>query len=243
MDVNSKYLIMLDTLMDTRLGTILQQNNEYIGNIKPDEYMARVDDTVLARYNPEFNELWRRRTTEVLEFSMRTYFVNKALEDIVGDQRDAHMAFPDRTYTLDINIWPYSANEEERVILKEVMQALFPTIETINIVYVSLQQMSPAWMCAMNYTMVAMYEFVAWVDYHRNAFANEERYDGPLIVGPRLKDPKLVDIDINSLPQTVRDVIAKGKEWELVEAAFGERLAVRLYPAWYFSSVMHAPAA
>lgn len=161
-------MIDLDSLFDTRLGTIILNYNDQINTIfRSDRYHNRLDDSFNnAIDKDEFYKYYALRDKRTLRESTLTIMV-----DIVKDfVRDVHLS--DTTTPIIfypkilVNIYPYDLTEEEQNIIAAGLSSYLKDKVEIEIVNMDYNAISIDFV--NNISVLVMYEYHKWLDTQTN---------------------------------------------------------------------------
>lgn len=169
--MKEKILVDLDSLLDTRIALLNEIHPKALGHILP-IYDKREHD-IFSQYSefiPEgvYEERHKNRTKAILKNSYRTgipEFINTLLTRV--------KAGPVHTVEIDINIYPYELEPEEKYVIAESMGELLSC--DVNVISVSLDFLPP--MKLDEYMAVIMYNFTEWFGLHGTAVINGKPLD------------------------------------------------------------------
>lgn len=231
----SRYLIELDVLLDTRLGTVDVMGKN--ASIDRGAYTVRQDDTMLRKIHGWVSR-YKNRDLEVLANSLRTKMVHIANDMILSDQVDPSYAFPDRTYHLQINTYPYDLDEGFRQELLSVMYELFPTVPDIKLVYFSNSVLTPKFLEQSKIDVTVMYDFDSWLKLHKNAIESET-HPKTLIIAPMLCTELVSKEKLDTMEPEIKKIYQNpNTRFAAFEQAIAERIAVTFYPVHYFCNAL-----
>ncbi len=192
----SGFMIPLDILLDTRMGTIGKMNLELAGKLNTHAYRNRQNDDFEGISREEFKAAYAKRDVETLQHSLVTAFppvLRRIVQEMaLGDGTEFHPEMP-RIY---INTWPYQLAEEELtelgLIMASILNTPFVEIELIN---KSLEELTPEY-CLDMFKFMAMYlEYNAWLDLHRFAL-HKNSMEHVVLFAPAMYD--------NAIPTAAR---------------------------------------
>lgn len=202
MILNSRYLVGLDTLLDTRLGTVANLDQDTAATIMSDpKYMSR-DRDLFFRGLPDVSEKayldsYKARDRFTMAASIPTHFVNVLKTMVLTDLRDPQFNFSTRKIVIHVNIAPYKLTPEEKKSLIQIVSELIPGPFEIDTRYFMPTAMSPAMLKNNGYTTVAMYDLLPWIESQKDNFADIQIPETTLI-GPEFlpdKELKYDDLD------------------------------------------------
>lgn len=236
--MNSKYLVSLDAILDTRLGTLAVYDQALAAEVIADpKYANRVrDDFFLNRADfskARWDQLWDNRSKEVLAASTPTHFLADLAALMRLDKVDPNCNYETRKIRLDINIYPYRFDQDEIKDLTEViLPEYIPGDFIFNVIRISEEQMSPAYLKNNNYTTVVIYELRKWLEIQENNF-KEVFIPNISVIAPELMH---YDIDLSKLSAEQRQIAEKMNPFRALELNLSLIMVLRLRPAIIFSS-------
>ena len=229
----SGFMIPLDILLDTRMGTIGKMNLELAGKLNTQAYRNRQNDEFEGITRQEFNAAYAKRDVETLKYSIITAFpavLRRIVQEMaISDGTEFHPEMP-RIY---INTWPYQLDEEEETELGMCMAAILntPFVE-IELIHKSLEELTPDY-CLGMFKFMAMYlEYNAWLDLHRFALHKNSMKHIVLFA------PAMYDNDIPSEERFQETIKTVGLHpIEMHEQAAKEMIDLTFIDVKYFSVI------
>lgn len=192
------HVIMLDTLLDTRLATIAKLDGEVAKRIVNDpewrkKYNSRPCDdfTEFGISKDAFDKAYRERDVTTLMGSLPTVFLfelrnfGSALVQLKSNE--PHAA---ENIRYVINTYPYSDLTPAEV--DKILSAIYARIQTIiqiEHVYLSPEDLSPDLIRGANYNGVFFYDFRSWLKGHFGDEIEEGQLD------------RIPSVTINTAPQ------------------------------------------
>lgn len=178
----------LDCLLDSRLGTLLNEGYSF-EDIISNGYHERNSDSFFDLSIEDFKALYDKRDTDVLAQSKLTnliFIIKNILKEYLS-VLDASPVY--NQIKLYVNVWPYKldAYEEEQMVLsiKRWINYMVP-IEVINI---SPEHLTTFWVNTHVDTMFK-YDFHDWLTIQRHAF-NRQQLTEVKLLGPALYHVKV----------------------------------------------------
>jgi hypothetical protein len=105
-------LVELDTIYDTRAGTLARMGKEVYVNAIAQGYFTRISDHFPGVDSEEFQRLYRERDSVTLSRSMTTQIIS-LIKDFVARVNVASLSAPvKKVPRIDINIYPYEIPEK-----------------------------------------------------------------------------------------------------------------------------------
>lgn len=163
--------IDLDSLLDTRMGTISLMDLDAAEELlKNDKYRNRVNDDIHSLSskidNALFQERYKRRNIETLQASRLTGMVpglSTLLRKLVNDNLKAPMI---EEFIVHLNISPYlGLTSAEKAAMVSWLNYYIPTDVGIEIVELSLKDLTPQYI-KRTYAGVILYDLDGWLKLH-----------------------------------------------------------------------------
>lgn len=161
----------IDTILDTRLGTLAIMGDEHpIRALNSGKYHKRMLDEFEGISAQEFREAYAKRDIETLKRSVLTnvtFFLRRLIKDslmsAVMQQRVEKMCFT-------VNVYPYDFSDPDLVEML-IGCIRFHTYSTSNVQIVSIpdEELTPEFV-AKHYQIMIRYDWVNWVDKHKEFF-------------------------------------------------------------------------
>jgi hypothetical protein len=193
------FLVELDVILDTRLGLMDVLHPETaVKLISNPTYFRRKTDhfEALCGYpDKAYEEAWKTRTKEVLAHSINTPALDMLHYSVLEAEHRAatHPAFSG--VRVDINIYPYDLNEEERTCMALSIAQRAGWKAPIRIVNQPPQYYDPK-MVKEDYDVMMLYNVNAWLDAHKVALTGFDRIPGVTLYLPRLMPEEKVPTEI-----------------------------------------------
>ena len=163
--IESKFLVSLDDVLDTRLTTIFRLNKKTMRTVLERGYASRVHDSYPDIPDDEFKREYEKRTKEILEEALPTTmleFVKEFIETTVK----ASMGTPvPMSPTLMINTHPYDLTEDEIGDTVKGIATVLNGVCNVEAISKSMTELTPKWLHD-NVVMVSMYDYSTWLEYH-----------------------------------------------------------------------------
>ncbi len=201
-DMDNIYLT-LDSILDTRLGTLAQLDPQYaINALNSGRYRVRMIDEFDGVTKEAFKEAYAKRNIDTIKHSVVSnlvFFLRRLVKDslleAVMQQRVERMCFT-------VNIWPYQF--EEGLVEMLIGCIRFHTYSTSSVRIVSIpdEELTPRF-CRENFQIMIMYDWVNWCAKHKAVF-EKEGMPTVTVVSPELftdRVPNQDEIDALQLRQ------------------------------------------
>lgn len=166
MDHTHRLLISLDSLLDTRAGTLCLMDMNKTAELMNDlRYSCRIVDWFEGFDKEDFAKRYQERNEKTLSVSLltRTY---KILQDFLKKCHQRSLDTPHKLIPeIHVNFYPYQLSEQtERLILQGIKEKIpqAPTIKGVNFSNVAL---TPR-LLLNNYKTVVSYDFLHWIEVH-----------------------------------------------------------------------------
>ena len=227
----SGIMVSLDTLFDTRLGTLIQYyEDESVANILRDNYALRLSDQFDDISIDEFKELYAQRNRETLRQSPPTP-IQMLVREFVTNTLTQNMSSPFHSKPkIYINIHPYKLEESE--INAIVSGMAMSTYGDCDVVAVDMpdEEITPMWV-KENLTMLVHYNYMQWLELHC-ANKNFEKVTCPEVglLGPMIYYDKMPS-------KSEMDEYRKNNysPFDDVEESGRYFIGIKLYPVEHFS--------
>lgn len=162
-------MVDLDSLFDTRLGTIILNYKDQIDSIfRLDKYHNRLDDSFNKAIDKDkFYESYALRDKRTLHESTLTIIV-----DIIKDfVRDVHFSDPTSPILyypkIYVNIYPYDLTDDEQNIIVAALSSYLSNKADIEIVNMNNNAITIDFV-NNNISVLIMYEYHKWLDTQTN---------------------------------------------------------------------------
>ncbi len=156
------FLTDLDSLFDTRMGTLFNLDSEKAVKISLNGYHTRTQDVFEGFGYKEFRDAYDKRDTGTLAASIVTKIFYLIIDFVnTTNANDTNKATP-RVY---VNTYPYRLSDEEKSIITYGLVHKTNKLVEIELIHKSPEEMSPTWMNEF-ITMVAMYDYNIWSEVH-----------------------------------------------------------------------------
>lgn len=159
----SSFYITLDTLLDTRLGTLFKIAPTQVESILANGYFDRLYDEFPGIDNAVFKEAYLKRDRETLRnsplcsvYKMLNYLVNKTLL--------ARVSTPFKTKPeIVLNLYPYQLTDDEANLIVQGVVAVTDKNSDIRVIYEDPLKLRAAEARA-TYVAMLMYDYPQWLE-------------------------------------------------------------------------------
>lgn len=171
---DSVILVDLDSLFDTRLGTIGLYDSNLLKTIldKNNHHLRTYESYGTLKYE-EFNKLYEKRDKKVLSVSLPT-MMHIFLDYTITEIKKTVIDNPVHSIPkLHINTFPYVLLPEEANNIKEAAIETFQC--EVEVLYVKTEEITPK-LLASSYDMFITYSYYEWLEVHsKNELFKKER--------------------------------------------------------------------
>lgn len=172
----------LDTILDTRLGTLARHNQQLASQVLSGPYHERDMDEFPGMSRDQFMQLYAQRDVDTLLHSVRTN-VFALMHSISRSQLETNAMggnFDQITYV--VNTYPYDLTAEEMDQLRSVIELVALDTYPVEMVRLTDQELTPKF-CKSEYAMMVRYHWGYWVDMHKDGFL-ETQMPGLTLLAP-----------------------------------------------------------
>lgn len=193
------FLVELDAILDTRLGLMDVLHPETaVKLVSNPKYFQRKTDhfEALCEYpDAAFEAAWATRTKEVLAHAINTPALDLLHYSVMEAEHRAatHPAFSG--VRVDINIYPYVLDEDERNCMALSIAQRAGWKAPIRIVNQPPHYFAPK-MVKEDYDVLLLYNAKAWLEMHKDALTGFDRMPGVTLYLPRLMPEEKVPAEI-----------------------------------------------
>ena len=211
---NEAILIELDTLLDTRLGTVNFLNEDWGNKLAFSDYRHRISDDFHMYVSDIDMDLYKKtygqRDWRVLANSAPTEFsadLPRILDELLFDPKRLN---PDATTEIHVNIYPYDLTDNEKVAmvaaLHETMGTIFyiklVNIPTYSITFETIKQNN--WVAIFTYDLCLLLQGMITME----SIRGKQRCNNVMVYAPQ------ITFDFGELRKTVEETTAAGERFE-----------------------------
>jgi hypothetical protein len=227
----SGLMIDLDSLFDTRLGTLILNYDDVAEKIfLEDKYHNRLDDSFNGSIDrPQFTEFYDKRDATTIANSTLT-IINDVIYDFI---RRTHAADPSSPYVffpvIYLNVYPYKLTDAEKEIIKAGVVAYFNNQAPVEVVDMDYKQLTVGFVKEY-LTVLILYEYNKWLD-EQTLLGNFNKGGCP---GTTLFAPRIF---FKEIPKTEAEV---DKIFLMLENISKPFINLELLPSIFFSTYLKA---
>lgn len=164
----SNVLVDLDSLLDTRLGTIARIDPDLVFyNIANFKYYNRDEDIFDNIDKDVFRKLYQERDKETLKLSPATQFCRELGKIAVDLSVDSHSQPMRGKAEIFINVYPYHLTDDEMIEIENSI--LYYTGETLPVHAIRKrpEEITPRFL-KNDFSLMIMYDYAPWLELHAN---------------------------------------------------------------------------
>lgn len=193
----ARQLIMLDSLFDTRIGTIARMDTDIAAGLLHDtNYTSRLWDLFPGVDDEEFKKLYAARDVQTLAQSQTTPIVGLICDFVRRCAETSYSQPVALEPEIHINFYPYKLSEKEEDLIINMLRRIVPLKPTIEKCYFSMEQLNPLYV-RNNYNNMVMYHAHEWLRIHsENKLLSEYRCENVVLWAPTKLDHKPDGVEI-----------------------------------------------
>lgn len=176
----------IDSLLDTRLGTLAIMKEDYALEALKKNYFIREIDEFPNVPHEVFKKAYAKRDVETLMASTFTNVFTLINAFIKGNFEAAVTNANVSPVLITVNVHPYDLTEEEMVAISQAVSHRVKGMADVNVVNFHDAYLTPAY-CRENFAIMIRYEYEPWIKVHVESKAFEtQRMPGVSVVGPAI---------------------------------------------------------
>jgi hypothetical protein len=224
-------MVMLDALLDTRLGTIAKIDGSKLPEIlSSDTYHIRDCDEFTGIDRDVFLKTYADRDIDTLSNSMLTNMV-PLLKHFVGVIKNDINKTPFETETdIEVNYYPYKLSVEEVSLIKLAIKSKVNNIANVEMISMSPTDLTPIH-CKANYAVMVMYTYNEWLIANKDLFESCLMPEVALFVPAIYFEPRPSDENIEAIS---KEIMPPMQALELLVSVF---VNLQLIDVKYFSII------
>lgn len=188
--------ITLDSLLDTRLGTLIKINNKFAFNVSNNEkyYNRQIDDfeddELGSLSKDNYDKVYSTFKNEIIHLSLKTKMY-KFLKELCGILLEKTIATPyGSDIEVHVNIHPFNLNDEEIKLLSKAISFHLNNLYSVKIINISLEDLNCKHV-KENYCAMIMYNYGEWMNLHQLQMQKREVKNVALYI-PRINFVRLL---------------------------------------------------
>lgn len=166
-----RLMVMLDAILDTRLGTVLRHQPEVAAELfnnaayylRANDDLRQIDSRIEA-----FAERYRARDAQVLADSVMTpmlYMVSEMAFQF--EEQRANTPYVDAV-VVQLNTFPYQLDPEVEELLAGALYNYLPYDTTLEVMRTPIETLTPA-VLKSDYSCLILYDLAEWFGQHQDA--------------------------------------------------------------------------
>lgn len=171
----------LDALMDTRLGTLVELDDSLLEHVMKNGYTSRDEDVFPDVPKELYRELYKKRDTQTLLYSIKTKMLEYLKETIQAMRKVLPLEAYGSKVDITINAYPFTLTPEQRQTYAELITDALGPLVNVQVIYAGPELFTPTY-CKSNYSLIIKYEYADWLEYHAHAFQKHPIPDVTLFV-------------------------------------------------------------
>lgn len=228
------WLVDLGALLDYRLGAMFLADPNSVLAVLDNGWHTRTKDRIIEDVGglqiSDVQELIRTRCKDVAMASMPTLMNRYILDRVLDTHVEQVVASEFNKHHLTINTYPLALTEPERRTLIDIVFELVPIAESVEVVSLSQQFITPRYLKGKHKYYVT-YDFFSWIkmfDLELNNYPIPEI----TIIAPRLveNDPEELR-KVDSFPEFTNEI----NPWVVFSAAWGPFVQIQFEDVRWFS--------
>ena len=182
----SKMLVELDCLLDTRLAILFGLSENFAKRAIDNSYYDRLIDDFPNVPFEEFTQLYNNRDKNVLRNAMLTKIAFLMREFVMATTHQILTSPFHMKPVVIVNTYPYEFKDEEADALISVIVSMTSGMADVELVYKPPEQITPAYV-KKELSLMVMYEYHKWLELHAEN-ENFKRITCPevTLIGPAL---------------------------------------------------------
>lgn len=218
----------LDSLLDTRLGTLALMGSQYPIDALKNNYHQRQIDEFPGVTRQEFIEAYSKRNVDTLIASVATNAFLLLQACVKGTLEDKALGGQNNGICFVVNYFPYDLEPEEVDEMRLMILARTGNVADVQMVSIREKDLTPR-RIKTDYALMIKYDYVPWYEMHLDAI-QETPIPGVTLIAPALY--------FNAVPnQQEMDELAKDKihPFHATEVASAPVISLKLLNVSTFS--------
>jgi hypothetical protein len=199
------FMVDLDSIFDTRLATLLLNDQKSAEQSITIDYYRRKDDSFHNTPFEVFKSLYKNRNTETLKHSVKTLFVNILLDFVKSTYQNSVNGFEQKKPKILFNVFPYKLSEEDLTAIRDVFIELTSGFSLLEFIDMPIEQITPIFL-RDRIGAFSLYNYTDWLEIHA-ANDNLKKVSIPAVslFGPKIHFKKVSVEEKNFLLQNKID--------------------------------------
>lgn len=223
--------LALDTILDTRLGTLGKIDPKLAANALDKGYKHRIIDQFEGIKDEDYKSAYASRDIETLKMSTVTnvsFLLRRIIKDSLALAVQQHHL---TQINIDVNVWPYDVPEgplAEMLVMCVRTHAYENAI--VRVISCDPKHLSPSDL-AVNYQMAVMYDWLEWIEEHKAFF---EKKGVPSLT---LMVPELCVDRVPTKEELQETHTGEKNIFRMTEKLFAPMIRLNMMPASLFSII------
>lgn len=232
------FMLTMDALMDTRVGTCYRLNYALSQRLLTDRAYAERKSDYFAK-DKRYQKLWKERDILTLCNSTGTRIFELINHLIQNEERDYAVGPGDFELTVYLNTYPYSLSDDEIDMYRSVLFTYLPQLGNdahVKVVHVSDAELTPTFLAGNKIDCLVMYQWQDWLELHHEALVSAPQ---PLLhlIGPRIRKYE-IEFTAGEDTEFAKKLIEEGGDFTGAEMGVQPILALRTMPVDFFNSII-----
>lgn len=223
--------VMLDSLLDTRIGTINKHRPDLTSKILKSKYHRRKSDFFDGITREDYLRWYADRDEETLANSVVTNVIDFARLQLSDLAKETTLNDADIEPMLTINVYPYQLSEQTKEDIRESARERMKGMFDVKIIDMSLEEMTPAY-CYEHFFMTLIYDYPEWINYHLKSLT-ETPHHRLIVVGPAI----FFNTNPETNPEAMEELRRGNNPLEILVATLATRICLRLIDVEIFSVI------
>lgn len=191
----------IDSILDTRLGTLASLKEEYAVNALLNGYTDRDRDEFNDVPYEIFSKAYEKRDVNTLMLSTFTdVFV--LLDSCIKSTFETAATNPNtKPLQIQVNVYPYELTEEEMSEISIAVWSRLREMVDVSVVNINDASLTPEY-CKETYSMMIRYDYQSWLKIHHDSHAFEKTKIPEIsIIAPALYQKRPSEQELNELKE------------------------------------------
>lgn len=228
--MESRVYVDLDSLLDTRLGTIAKLDTEVLQETLLDlDYYTRRENIFKGIDKEVFDKAYAERDLETLSLSPATLMCRELGKLVVDIVTESHTQPTRGKVRVTVNVYPYSLSDEDKEMVQNCVT--YYTGETVDVDVVSLfPELVTPQMLKDTYSLVIMYDYGDWLEKQSLNFAKQQVPDVTLLA-------PMVYFQNKPTEEDLKEFASEDEPFQVVEMLAKALISLELIDVRYWCSI------